>query len=55
MKNIKLPWNKIMKENILENEIQIEKSNGQPIVLQGNIDPQEAAKFTVVSRMYESL
>jgi hypothetical protein len=55
MKNIKLPWNKIMKENILENEIQIEKSNGQPIILQGNIDPQEAAKFTVVSRMYESL
>ena len=55
MKNIKLPWNKIMKENILDGEIQIEKANGQPIILQGSIDPKEAAKFTVVSRMYESL
>ena len=55
MKNIKLPWNKIMKENILDGEIQIEKANGQPIILQGSIDPKEAAKFTVVSRMHESL
>jgi len=55
MKNIKLPWNKIMKENILDGEIQIEKANGQPIILQGSINPKEAAKFTVVSRMHESL
>ena len=55
MKNIKLAWNKIMKENILDGEIQIEKANGQPIILQGSIDPKEAAKFTVVSRMHESL
>jgi hypothetical protein len=54
-KNIKLPWEKIMRENIMDGEIQIEKANGQPIILQGTVEPKEAAKFTVVSRMHQSL
>lgn len=54
-KNIKLPWEKIMKDNISPNEIVLEKSNGNPIVLQGTIDPKEAAKFTIIGQMYHKL
>lgn len=54
-KNIKLPWEKIMKDTISSNEIVLEKTNGNPIVLQGDIDPKEAAKFTIIGQMYQKL
>ena len=54
-KNIKLPWDKIMREEIHRDGIQLEKSNGEPIVLNGSVDPSEAAKFSIIGRMYESL
>ena len=54
-KNFKLPWEKIMREQIDSNSIQLEKSNGSPILLQGVIDPNEAAIFTLTGQLYESL
>ena len=54
-KNFKLPWEKIMREQIDSNSIQLEKSNGSPILLQGTIDPNEAAIFTLTGQLYESL
>ena len=44
-----------MREEIHRDGIQLEKSNGEPIVLNGSIDPSEAAKFSIIGRMYESL
>tara|TARA_Y100000817_G_scaffold314557_1_gene313843 strand:+ start:5048 stop:5644 length:597 start_codon:yes stop_codon:yes gene_type:complete len=54
-KNIKLAWDKIMRETINSDSIQLEKSNGSPILLNGNIDPKEAAKMTLTGQLYESL
>ena len=53
-KNIKLKWDKMMRETIDANEIQIEKQNGEPILFQGTISPEEAAKFTLMGQAYES-
>jgi hypothetical protein len=44
-----------MREQIDSNSIQLEKSNGSPILLQGVIDPNEAAIFTLTGQLYESL
>ena len=54
-KNIKLPWDKIMRETINPDSIQLEKSNGSPVLLNGNIDPNEAAIMTLTGQLYESL
>ena len=54
-KNIKLAWDKIMRETINPDSIQLEKSNGSPILLNGNIDPNEAAIMTLTGQLYESL
>ena len=43
-----------MRETIDANEIQIEKQNGEPILFQGTISPEEAAKFTLMGQAYES-
>ena len=54
-KNIKLPWEKIMRESIDSTSIQLEKSNGSPILFNGHIDPKEAAIMTLTGQLYESL
>jgi hypothetical protein len=54
-KNIKLAWEKIMRETIDSQGIQLEKSNGSPIIFNGSIDPKEAAIMTLVGQLYESL
>lgn len=54
-KNIKLPWSKIMKEDVGENHISLEPSNGEPILFNGNIDPDQAAIMTIVSQAHEHL
>lgn len=55
MKNVKLAWDKILKDSISNNEITLEKANGNPLVFSGSIDPEEAAKFTIVGQLYEKL
>ena len=54
-KNIKLAWDKIMRETINPDSIQLEKSNGSPVLLNGYIDPNEAAIMTLTGQLYESL
>jgi len=54
-KNLKLPWSKIMKEDMAEDHITMEPSNGEPIVLRGEVDPDEAAIMTIVSQAHEHL
>ena len=54
-KNIKLAWDKIMRETINSDSIQLEKSNGSPVLLNGYIDPNEAAIMTLTGQLYESL
>ena len=54
-KNIKLAWDKIMRETINSDSIELEISIGSPILLNGNIDPKEAAKMTLTGQLYESL
>ena len=44
-----------MRETINPDSIQLEKSNGSPILLNGNIDPKEAAIMTLTGQLYESL
>ena len=47
--------NKYSFETINPDSIQLEKSNGSPILLNGNIDPNEAAIMTLTGQLYESL
>ena len=54
-KNIKLPWSKIMKDSVSNEDITIEPTNGEPIIFSGKIDPAEAAIFTIVGQAYEGL
>ena len=54
-KNIKLAWDKIMRETINPDSIQLEKSNGSPVLLNGYIDPNEAAIMSLTGQLYESL
>ena len=54
-KNIKLPWAKIMREAIEPGSIQLEKNNGAPILFNGAIDPEDAAKMMLVGKLYEHL
>ena len=54
-KNIKLPWEKIMRETIELGAIQLEKSNGAPILFNGTIDPHEAAIMRLTGQLYEHL
>ena len=54
-KNIKLAWDKIMRETINSDSIQLEKSNGSPVLLNGYIDPNEAAIMSLTGQLYESL
>ena len=54
-KNIKLAWDKIMRETIDSDQIQLEKSNGSPILFSGAIDPNEAAVMRLTGQLYESL
>jgi hypothetical protein len=44
-----------MRESIDSNSIQLEKSNGSPLLFNGNIDPNEAAIMTLTGQLYESL
>jgi hypothetical protein len=54
-KNIKLPWAKIMREAIEPGSIQLEKNNGAPILFNGAINPEDAAKMMLVGKLYEHL
>jgi hypothetical protein len=54
-KNIKLPWAKIMRESIEPGSIQLEKNNGAPILFNGAINPEDAAKMMLVGKLYEHL
>ena len=54
-KNIKLPWAKIMREAIEPGSIQLEKNNGAPILFNGEINPEDAAKMMLVGKLYEHL
>ena len=44
-----------MRETINSDSIQLEKSNGSPVLLNGYIDPNEAAIMTLTGQLYESL
>ena len=54
-KNIKLPWEKIMRETIEPGSIQLEKNNGAPILFNGAINPKDAAIMMLVGKLYEHL
>ena len=54
-KNLKLPWTKIMKDRVSEEDVTLEPTNGEPIIFNGKIDPEEAAIFTIVSQAHEEL
>ena len=54
-KNIKLAWDKIMRETIDSQSIQLEKMNGTPLLFQGEIDPKEAAVMTLTGQLFEKL
>ena len=44
-----------MRESIDSTSIQLEKSNGSPVLFNGHIDPKEAAIMTLTGQLYESL
>ena len=44
-----------MRETIDADQIQLEKSNGSPILFSGAIDPNEAAVMRLTGQLYESL
>jgi hypothetical protein len=49
--NIKLPWDKIVKESVTALEIQLEKQNGEPLIFSGNIDPEAAAVLKILPEL----
>jgi len=49
--NIKLSWNKIVKENITSSMLQLEKQNGEPLIFSGDIDPEAAAVLKVLPEL----
>jgi hypothetical protein len=46
--NIKLSWDKIVKEIIAPTQIELEKQNGEPLIFSGDIDPKAAAVLKVL-------
>jgi len=55
LKNIKLPWDKILRENYREDTITFEKSTGDPLVFGDYIDPEKAARTHMIAIMYEDI
>ena len=55
LKNIKLPWDKILRENYREDSITFEKSTGDPLVFGDYIDPEKAARTHMIAMMYEDI
>ena len=52
---IKLPWDKILRENYREDTITFEKSTGDPLVFGDYIDPEKAARTHMIAMMYEDI
>jgi hypothetical protein len=44
-----------MREAIEPGSIQLEKNNGAPILFNGAINPEDAAKMMLVGKLYEHL
>jgi hypothetical protein len=55
LKNIKLTWDKILRENYREDSITFEKSTGDPLVFGDYIEPEKAARTHMIGQMYESI
>lgn len=49
--NIKLPWDKIVKEIITSTQIELEKQNGEPLIFSGDIDPKAAAVLKILPNL----
>lgn len=49
--NIKLSWDKIVKESVNALEIQLEKQNGEPLIFSGDIDPESAAVLKILPEL----
>lgn len=55
LKNIKLPWDKILRENYREDSITFEKSTGDPLVFGDFIEPEKAARTHMIGQMHDSI
>ena len=49
--NIKLPWDKIVKESVTASQIELEKQNGEPLIFSGEIDPKAAAVLKILPEL----
>ena len=49
--NIKLPWDKIVKESVTASQIELEKQNGEPLIFSGDIDPKAAAVLKILPEL----
>ena len=55
LKNIKLSWDKILRENYREDSITFEKSTGDPLVFGDFIEPDKAARTHMIGQMHEAI
>jgi hypothetical protein len=49
--NIKLSWDKIVKESITASQIELEKQNGEPLIFSGDINPKAAAVLKILPEL----
>jgi len=59
LRNVKLPWGKIIREEIEEEGLQFEKQTGDPLVFQNTdnskIDPHKAGRLKIISQMFDDI